>query len=107
MDENGERKRETISDHVTTITQDQALTRDQLRFKLKIDGNQLDDLVSYNQLMEYLEDNTGLDNWKIDSTNSDAYKITEAHTILQTLSTLEVVTTYLLNGKLGRKLWNP
>ena len=48
MDENGERKRATISDHV----------KDQLRFKLKIDGDQLDDLISYNQLMEYLEDKT-------------------------------------------------
>ena len=32
--------------------------KDQLRFKLKIDGDQLDDLISYNQLMEYLEDKT-------------------------------------------------
>ena len=48
MDENGERKRATISEHVM----------DQLRFKLKIDGDQLDDLISYNQLMEYLEDKT-------------------------------------------------
>ena len=45
MDGNGERKRATISEHV----------KDQLRFKLKIDGDQLDDLISYNQLMEYLE----------------------------------------------------
>ena len=28
-----------------------------LRFNLKVDGEQLDDLISYNQLMEYLEDN--------------------------------------------------
>ena len=48
MDENGERKRATISEHV----------KDQLRFKLKIDGDQLDDLISYNQLIEYLEDKT-------------------------------------------------
>ena len=48
LDENGERKRATISEHI----------KDQLRFKLKIDGDQLDDLISYNQLMEYLEDKT-------------------------------------------------
>ena len=48
MDENGERKRATISEHV----------KDQLRLKLKIDGDQLDDLISYNQLMEYLQDKT-------------------------------------------------
>ena len=58
MDENGERKRATISDHVHTTNQDQASRENQLRFKLKIDGEQLDDLISYNQPMEYLEDNT-------------------------------------------------
>ena len=36
----------------------QVSREDQLRFKLKIDGDQLDDLISYNQLMEYLEDKT-------------------------------------------------
>ena len=30
------------------------LRGDQLRFKLKIDGDQLDALISYNQLVEYL-----------------------------------------------------
>ena len=43
---------------INTISQDQFSREDQLRFKLKIDGDQLDDLISYNQLMEYLEDNT-------------------------------------------------
>ena len=64
MDENGERKRASISDHVHTINQDQTSTEDQLRFKLKVDGDQLDGLISYNQLMEYLEDNT--DTGKLD-----------------------------------------
>ena len=58
MDENGERKRATISEHVKDLCQQQVSTEDQLRFKLKIDGDQLDDLISYNQLMEYLEDKT-------------------------------------------------
>ena len=53
MDENGERKRATISDHVHTINQDQTSREDQLRFKVKVDGDQLDDLI-----MEYLETNT-------------------------------------------------
>ena len=57
MDENGDRKRATISEHVNIISQNQVSREDQLRFKLKIDGDQLDDLISYNQLMEYLEDN--------------------------------------------------
>ena len=57
MDENGERKRATISDHVHTIDQSQVLREDKLRFELKIDGEQLDDLISGNKLMEYLEDN--------------------------------------------------
>ena len=58
MDENGERKRATISEHVTDLCQEQVSREDQLRFKLKIDGDQLDDLISYNQLMEYREDKT-------------------------------------------------
>ena len=40
------------------MNQDHASRKDQLRFKPKIDGEQLDDLISYNQLMEYLEDIT-------------------------------------------------
>ena len=58
LDENGERKRATISEHVKDLCQQQVSREDQLRFKLKIDGDQLDDLISYNQLMEYLEDKT-------------------------------------------------
>ena len=56
MDENGERKRATISDHVHTFDQAQVSREDKLRFILKVDGEQLDDLISYNQLMEHLED---------------------------------------------------
>ena len=58
MDENGERKRATISEHVKALCQQQVSREDQLRFKLKIDGDQFDDLISYDQLMEYLEDKT-------------------------------------------------
>ena len=58
MDENGERKRATISEHVKDLCQQQVSREDQLRFKLKIVGDQLDDLISYNQLMGYLEDKT-------------------------------------------------
>ena len=58
MDENGERMRATISEHVKDLCQQQVSREDLLRFKLKIDGDQLDDLISYIQLMEYLEDKT-------------------------------------------------
>ena len=58
MDENGERKRATISEHVKDLCQQQVSREDQLRFKLKIDGDPFDDLISYNHLMEYLEDKT-------------------------------------------------
>ena len=51
MDEKGERKRATISEHVKDLCQQQVSREDQLRFKLKIDADQLDDLISYNQLM--------------------------------------------------------
>ena len=58
MDENGERKRATISEHVNDLCQEQVSREDQLRFKLKIDRGQLDDLILYKQPMEYLEDKT-------------------------------------------------
>ena len=58
MDENGERKRATIHENVKDLCQQQVSREDQLRFKLKIDGDQPDDLIIYNQLMEYLEDKT-------------------------------------------------
>ena len=57
MDENGERKQGTISDHVQNLHQTQDSRENQLRFKLRVDGKQLDGLISYNQLMEY-EENT-------------------------------------------------
>ena len=41
MDENGERKRATISEHAKDLCQQQVSREDQLRFKLKIDGDQL------------------------------------------------------------------
>ena len=58
MDENGERKRATISEHVKDLSPQQVLREDQLRFKLKIDGDQIDNLISYTQPMQYLEDKT-------------------------------------------------
>ena len=54
MDENGERKCATISDHVHTLHHAQTSREYQLRFILKVDGEQLD--ISYNQLREYSED---------------------------------------------------
>ena len=38
MDKNGERKWATISDNVHTLDQAQTSREDQLRFKLKVDG---------------------------------------------------------------------
>ena len=101
MNEKGERKRATISDHVHTISQDQISREDQLSFKLKVDGDQHDDLISHNQLMEYLENNTDTGQLENGFYKFKYIKTTEAHTHLQTLNILEVVTIYLLNGNLG------
>ena len=57
MDENGERKRAIISDHVHPLDQAKVSREDKLRGKLKVNGEQLNDLISYKQLMEYLENN--------------------------------------------------
>ena len=102
MDENAERKRATISDHVNTIIQDQVSREDKLRFKLKIDGDQLDKLISYNQLMEYLEDNT--DTGQIDN-GLYKFKCIKDHRGPYTSSDPEYLgSSYnlLINGILGR-----
>ena len=103
MDENGERKRATISEHVKDLYQQQVSREDQLRFKLKIDGDQLDDLISYNQLMEYLEDKTdtgpledGLYRFKCIKDHKGPYTSSDPEYN-------EVATTYLLSGRLGSK----
>ena len=103
MDENGERKRATISEHVDDLYQAQVSREGQLRFKLKTDGDQLDDLISQNQLMEYLEDRTETGPLEDDFTDSNPSKITKDHILPQTQHTMEVVTTYLLTGRLGSK----
>ena len=43
----GRERGQPLPEHVNVLREDQ------LRFKLKIDGDQLDDLISYSQLMEY------------------------------------------------------
>ena len=81
MDENGERKRATMSEHVKDLCEQQVSREDKLRFKLKIDRDQLDDFISYNQFIEYLEDRTRqtLVHWKMDFTDSNASKIIKHH----------------------------
>ena len=98
MDENGERKRATISDHVHTLDQAQVSREDTLRFQLMVDGEQLDDLISFDQLVEYLEDNfdTGQHGEGLYK-----FKSIKDHRGPDT-SLLEVATIYLLNGRLGR-----
>ena len=94
MDENGARKRATISEHVKDLCQQQVSREYQLRFKLKIDGDQLDDLISYNQLMEYLEDKTDTGPLEDGLTDSNASKIIKDHILPQKL--IGVVRTLTL-----------
>ena len=92
LDENGERKRATFSEHVNVLREDQ------LRFKLKIDGDQLDDRISYNQLMEYLGDHTdtgpledGLDRFKCITDHNLLIKWETGEQTWETLSTIIAV----------------
>ena len=102
MDENGERMRATISEHVNIISQDLVSREDQCRLNQKVDGDQLDDHNSYNQLMEYLEDNEDTGQPENGLNKFRCVKDPEAHARLQTLSTLEVDITYLMNRTMGR-----
>ena len=94
IDENGERERATISEHVKDLCQQQVSREEQPRFKLKIDGDQLDDLISYNQHMEYLEDKTDTGPLEDGLTDSNASKIIKDHILPQKL--IGVVMTLTL-----------
>ena len=100
------RARATISD-VNTISQDQISKEDQLRFKLKIDGDQLDDLISYNQLMEYLEDN--IDTGPLDN-GLYKFKCIEDHRGPYTSSDPEFLGSscnLLIEWETGEMTWEP
>ena len=58
--------------------------------------------ISYNELIKYLEDIFDTRQHEDGLYNSSLSRITEAHTLLQTQSILEVAAIYLLNGRLGR-----
>ena len=106
MDESEERKRATISEHVNIISQDKVSRGDQLTLKIKIDGDQLDDLISYNQLMEYLEDNT--DTGKLEN-GLYKFRCIKDHRDQYTPSDPEYIgSSYnlLFEWKLGRLLGN-
>ena len=107
MDENGERKRATIFDHVHTLDQVEVSRGDKLRFELKIDGKQLDGLIFYNQLLEYQGGNfyTGqhedrLYKFKPINDHRGPYSSTDPNI-------LEVATIYLLNGRDWEMTWDP
>ena len=107
MDEDGERKRLTISEHVNIISQDQVSREYQLRFKLKIDGDHLDDHISYNQLMEYLEDNT--DTGQLEN-GLYKFRCTKDHRCPYTPSDPEYIgSSYnlLIEWETGEMTWEP
>ena len=104
MDENGERKRATISEHVNDLCQQQVSREDQLRFKLKIDGDQLDDLISYNQLMEYLEDKT--DTGPLED-GLYRFKCIKDHKGPYTSSDPEYSYNLLIEWETGEQTWEP
>ena len=104
MDENGERKRATMSDHVHTLDQAQVSREDKLRFKLKIDGEQLDDLISCNQLKEYLEDNfdtgqheDGIKDHRGPYTSTDPENLGSSYSLLIEWETGEMTWEPLIN----------
>ena len=104
MDENGERKWATISDHVKNLDHSQASRESQLRLKLIVDGEQLYDLISYNQLTAFLEDT--FDTGPTED-GLHKFKSIQGHRGPYSPSDPEYLgSSYLLNEKLGRSLRN-
>ena len=84
IDKNGEKKRATISNHAHTLDQAQVSREDQLRFNLKVDRDQLDDLIYTTNSWSTWRTPWILGNLKMDSTNSSLSKTTEVYTLLLT-----------------------
>ena len=107
MDENGDRRWATISDHVQTLDHTQVSQENQHTLILKVDGEQLDDLISYNQPMEHLDDTIttgptadGLYQFKSIQDHKGPYSPSDPEYLGSSY-------TYLMDGKLGRSLGNP
>ena len=101
-EDNGERymaKIIEIDDHGQTL--------EDIKFKLKINKDQAEEIMSYNQLMNYIQKGQMLKKIQTHSSSLETLLHIKAHLNQLTLTTRGANTMLWLNGSLGRSPMNP
>ena len=77
-----------------------------IEFKLKINKDHAEEIMSYNQLMDYILKRTDAEEDPIHSSSLETLLHTKGHLSQLTLITRGANTMLWLNGSLGRSLMN-
>ena len=83
---------------------DHGQTLEDIKFKLKINKDQAEEIMSYNQLMDYIQKGTDAEE---DPDSLFKFRDIVAHQSQLTLTTRGANTMLWLNGSLGRSLMSP
>ena len=108
-EENGERHRAKVTRQVVEIIdQDNGQRVEIINFILDIGNGKVEELISYNQLLEHIENALGLIwAWINNSTGSEPSLDTKVLCLHQIQIGKEANIMFKLNGRLGRLLLNP
>ena len=101
-EDNGERHMAKIID-----IDDHGQTLEDIKFKLKINKDQAEEIMSYNQLMDYIQKGTDAEKIQTHSSSLETLLHIRAHLSQLTLTTKGANTMLWLNGNLGRSLMTP
>ena len=86
---------------------DHGQTLEDIKFKLKINKDQAEEIMSYNQLMDYIQKGQMLKKIQTHSSSLETLLHIKAHLSQLTLTTRGANTMLWLNGSLGRSLMSP
>ena len=87
---------------------DHGQTLEDIKFKLKINKDQAEEIMSDNQLMDYIQKGTDAEEDSVSHSSSlETLLHIKAHLSQLTLATRGANTMLWLNGSLGRSLMNP
>ena len=84
---------------------DHGQTLEDIKFRLKINKDQAEEIMSYNQLMDYIQ--KGTDAEEDPDSSLETLLHIKAHLSQLTLTTKGENTMLWLNGSLGRSLMSP
>ena len=85
---------------------DHGQTLEDIKFKLKINKDQAEEIMSYNQLMDYIQKGQMLKKIQTHSSSLETLLHIKAHLSQLTQTTKGANTMSWLNGSLGRSLMN-